>query len=565
MDTEDTPIQTSHAAADGSRSARDVAAPAMRPGRSLRWSWVWLVPLLALVVGLSLLASVWVRTGPMITISFLSAAGVEAGQTKLRYRDVVVGNVSGVRVAEDRQHVLVDVQLNREGAEYITQRDSKFWIVRPRFSLAGISGLDTLLSGVYINVDAPSAQPKGDPVYAFDGLGNPPEIFSGQVGSRFVLRADSLGSLQVGSRIHYRRIEVGRIVSYDMASDGRSVQIHVFVQAPYDRYVTRDTRFWNDSGVNLKVAPDGIQVRTGGLASILNGGIAFTQADESSSYDGEVDDTPAAAGSEYSLFKSREEALADPDGTPVPVELRFDQSIRGLSIGADVDFRGISIGKVVDIDLNFDNETRRFYSRVRTLLYPMRFNNAYHEWVNASGGIEGDALLKPLIERGLRAQLRTASLLTGQQYVALDFFTDEANKTPRIPGDPATRKGLLVPTVQGDFDRLQGQLGNIVTKLDKLPLEEIGQNLRNSLESLNSLLRRLDTKVTPQATKALSSASTALDRLGEVLAPDSTMLGGVLDTLNQLNRTAHALRLLSDTLQAHPDLLIKGRDADALR
>lgn len=576
MDTEDPPARKPGDPADAglpaegarpagdARSSGEAAEPVIRPGRSLRWSWVWLVPLLALAVGLSLLASAWVRNGPVITISFLSAAGVEAGQTKLRYRDVVVGDVSDVRVAGDRQHVLVDVQLRREGSEYITQKDSKFWIVRPQVSLAGVSGLDTLLSGVYIDVDAPITRPKGDQVRTFEGLSNPPEVLSGQVGTRFVLQADSLGSLRVGSRIHYRRIEVGRVVSYDMAPDGRSVNLHVFVEAPYDRYVTPDTRFWNDSGVDLSVSTDGVQMRTSGLSAILNGGIAFAQADESSSFDGVVDSAPAAAGSTYRLFGTRDEALADPDGDPVPIELRFDQSVRGLRVGADVDFRGMSIGKVVDIDLEFDRERRRFYSRVRAQLYPMRFSDAYRQLNDASGGLQGEALLIPLIERGLRAQLRTASLLTGQQYVALDFFPGEAHAAPEIPGDLSSHKGFLVPTVRGDFDRLQGQLGNIVAKLDKVPIEDIGRDLRGSLEALNRLLRRLDTQVAPQATRALSSASASLDRVGAVLAPDAPLLGGLRDTLGELDRAARALRLLSETLQARPDALIRGRAPDEL-
>jgi paraquat-inducible protein B len=571
MDTEDTPAQAPNDPVgavrpnEDTRSSQGAAAPVIRPGRSLHWSWVWLVPLLALAVGLSLLASVWVRNGPVITIDFLSAAGVEVGQTKLRYRDVVVGEVADVRVAGDRQHVQVDVQLRREGAEYITQKDSKFWIVRPQVSLAGVSGLDTLLSGVYLSVDAPTVLPTGDPVRKFQGLSNSPEVLSGQVGTRFVLHSDTLGSLRVGSRIHYRRIEVGRVVSYEMTPDGRSVNLHIFVEAPYDRYVTPDTRFWNDSGVDMSVSPEGVQVRTSGLSAILDGGIAFAQADESTAYEGAVDSAPAAAGSAYRLFGTRADALADPDGDPVPIELRFDQSIRGLSVGAGVDFRGIAIGKVIDVDLEFDDEHKRFYSRVRAQLYPMRFSKAYQRLMDAAGGLGGEALLQPLIKRGLRAQLRTASLLTGQQYVALDFFAGEVNKPLVMLGDPGSATGYLVPTVQGDFDRLQGQLGNIVTKLDKLPIETIGRDLGDSLSALNRLLRRLDTQVAPQASRALSSATTSLDRIGEVLAPDAPLLGGLRDTLGELDRAARALRLLADTLQARPDALIRGRAPDAIR
>ncbi len=549
---------------EAAQAPEPALTPTIRLGRSLRWSWVWLVPLLALAVALSLLASVWVRTGPVITISFLSAAGIEAGQTKLRYRDVVVGLVKDVRVADDREHVLVDVQLDRDGSSYITQKGAKFWIVRPQVSLAGVSGLDTLLSGMYLSVDAPTSPPKGSAVYFFEGLANPPEVLSGQVGTRFQLVSSSLGSLVVGSRVYYRRIEVGRVVGYTMAPDGRAVDLQIFVQAPYDRYVTPDTRFWNDSGIDMSLSAEGVQLRTSGLSAVLNGGVAFAQPDESSSYDGTVDSTPAKAGSSYTLFDTRDQALADPDGPATEIELRFDQSVRGLRVGADVDFRGIPIGKVIDIDLEFDKTRKRFYSRVRALVYPMRFSQAYRDLVKSVNGAQGAALLGPLIRNGLRAQLRTASLLTGQQYVALDFFPDQAHARIQIPGD-APSAGYLLPTVPGDFDQLQRQLSSIVTKLDKLPLEDLGRELQGSLTNLRKLLGRLDTQVVPQANQTLESARRSLDRVGAVLGPDAPVLGNLQDTLQALDGAARALRLLVDSLQAHPESLLRGRSPDRLR
>ncbi|HXE18227.1 PqiB family protein [Castellaniella sp. UC4442_H9] len=534
--------------------------PILVPGRGLHWSWVWLVPLLALAVGVSLVASVWIRTGPVITISFPTAAGLSVGQTKLRYRNVDIGEVRDIRVAPDRQEVLVDVQLKREGADYITQKGSKFWVVRPQVSLAGVSGLNTLISGEYLSVDAPT-RVEGPPVYEFQGLENQPEVLSGQGGSRYTLHADDLGSLSVGSRVYYRRVEVGRVVSYAMADDGRSVQIQVFVRKPYDRYVTPDTRFWNSSGVDMSVSPDGVRVRTGGLSAILNGGVAFAQADESASYDGVADTTPAKPGSVYTLFETRDEALADPDGKASPIELHFDQSVRGLRVGAAVDFRGLAIGKVVDIDVEYDAGRRRFYVRVRALIYPMRFSDAYRALVRSEHGKEGAALLEPLIQHGLRAQLRSASLLTGQQYVAMDFFPNEKTVPP---GEAATTQGYLVPTVPGDFDRLQGQLASIVTKLDRVPLDQIGQELQGNLESLKSLLQRLDGQVAPQAARTLRSAQRSLDRVGQTLDPNAPLLAGMQGTLQELDRAARALRVLANALQAHPETLLRGHATDQL-
>ncbi|WP_322994752.1 intermembrane transport protein PqiB [Castellaniella sp.] len=539
-------------------------APEVRPGRSLRWSWVWLVPLLALVVALSLLASVWVRNGPVITITFPEAAGIEAGQTKLRYRNVVVGVVKTVRVDRDREHVQVDVQLDREGSNYITQEEAKFWIVSPRVSMAGVSGLDTLLSGVYLSVDAPVTLPKGEVATHFIGLLNPPEVLSGQVGSRYHLVASSLGSLAVGSQVYYRRIEVGRVVNYEMAPDGRAVNLQIFIDAPYDRFVTADTRFWNDSGIDVSLSPSGVDIRTSGLSAILSGGITFAQADESSSFEGQVDVTPAAPGATYQLFDNRTLALAEPDGEPVPVEFRFVDSVRGLSVGAEIDYHGLSIGKVVDIDLELDQKQQQFYSRVRGQIFPHRFGQAYLDLVTVNNGATGNALLQPLIEHGLRAQLRSASLLTGQQYVALDVFAKEVGKNISIPGDPDNRDAYVIPTVPGDFAKLQNQISSIMTKLDALPIAEIGQDIQGSLNNLNKLMQGLDKQLVPQTGKVLDAARRSLDQVGAVFSPGAPVMGSLQDTLKAFESAARGLQILADSLQAQPNQLLRGPPPDRL-
>ncbi len=536
--------------------------PVVNVGKGVRWSWIWLVPLLAVLMGVSLLVTHWLRTGPVITVSFQSAEGLAAGQTKLRYRDVVVGQVSAVRVAEDREHVQVDIQLEQEGSEYITQKDSRFWVVRPQLSLTGVSGLGTLMSGVYISVDAPTKVDASARSYRFAGLEKPPEVTSGRRGTRYVLRADDLGTLDIGTGVYYRRVLVGRVVGYEMADDGRSVLIQFFVDAPYDRFVTADSRFWNISGIDVTLSPEGINMRIAGLSSVLGGGIAFAQADEASSYDGPSDKTPAAADHEFTLFATRDDALADPDGPPMQIVMRFDQSVRGLRVGAPVDFRGMEMGRVVDIDLEFDPEKRRFFARVRADLYPLRFAEAYQALLKANDGKGGSELLQTLVHRGMRAQLRSAALVTGQQYVALDFFPKAEPPKEPVPGYGSA---LGVPTVPGDFNQLQQQVGSIVAKLDAVPIKEIGEGLQASLESLSTLLEQFDTRLTPQATAALKSLQRSFDRIGQTLGPEAPLLGDLQSTLGELERAARALRTLADFLQAHPEALVRGHPTDALR
>lgn len=539
--------------------------PEIRQGRSLTKSWVWIVPILALLVAASLLLSVWIKSGPVITISFDSVSGIEVGQTKLRYRDVIIGEVSDIRVDTDRSHVLVDVQLKREGSEYITQDSSKFWVVRPEISMAGVSGLETIISGAYISVDAANTIGKDKATYKFKGLNNPPSILNGENGTTFTLHTDSLQSVGVGTKIYYRRLEVGRVADVAMSADGRSVDMSIFVAKPYDKFVTNDTRFWNDSGVDMSLSPDGVQLRTGGLAALISGGIAFVQADEDTSYDGEFDNTPAKPGTKFELFNTREDALAEPDDDPFQIEMRFKQSVRGLKVGANVDFLGINVGKVIDIDLEYDNERRRFYTSVRADVFPNRFSDEYKNRAQSHDQYAGiaNSIFDPLIKHGLRAQLKAANLLTGQQFISLEFFSSaDAEKSQDI-GHLETRE-YLIPTMSSDLDRIQEQITGILTKFDAIPLDKIGDELLNNLRSLDKFINKLSQDTAPETKRTLSAIQISLEKINGLLDTDAPLVSNFQGTLQNITDAAKALRMLADTIQAQPDTLLKGHAEDRL-
>lgn len=529
-----------------------VHRPNVRAASDRRWSWIWLVPLIAMLVGASLLVQGWLRTGPTITISFESAEGLEVGQTKVRYKDVVIGVVTDLKVSADRSKVLVSAELNREGSEYITQEGSRFWVVRPRLGIGGVSGLGTLVSGAYISVDAAEAQNGDDPVYEFTGLEKPPEITSGRPGTRYALRAPDLGSLDIGSPVYYRRIQVGRVIGYDLAESGKSVDIQIFIDAPNDKFVTNDTRFWNASGVNLSLDADGFNVQTESLVSLVAGGIAFASPNQFIT-------EPAKADHSFELAGTRLDAMADPDGLPFAVEFHFQQSVRGLKVGAPIDFRGLELGNVVDIDLEFDSERQRFFALVKAELYPLRFGAVYERLmrVDQEASNPGSLLLAPLIKHGLRGQIRPSNLLTGQQYVALDFFTD----AEPVAFD-ARKEPVVVPTIAGSFDRLQQQVGSIVTKLDAIPYEEISSDLRATLQSVTKLLDQLEGEVAPQATAMLRAASKSLKSVDQLLAKGSPLTGNLERSMQEISNAARSLRALADYLQAHPSAAIRGRSAD---
>lgn len=539
---------------DRTAHPRGPLEPHIRPRRERRISWIWLVPLVAALVGASLLVRDWLHTGPNITISFESAEGLEVGQTKIRYKDVVIGVVSGIKVSSDRSKVLVTAELNREGSEYITQKGSRFWVVRPRLGISGVSGLGTLLSGAYISVDAAESNNGDDPVYEFEGLEKPPEITSGRPGTRYTLYSSDLGSLEIGSPVYFRRIAVGRVIGYDLDESGKTVNIQVFIDAPNDKFVTSDTRFWNASGINLSLDADGFNVQTGSLVSVMAGGVAFASVNEANT-------DQAKADSRYRLAETRVLAMADPDGPPFPIELHFHQSVRGLKVGAPVDFRGLELGKVVDIDLEFNQKTKRFFALVKAELYPLRFGAVYENLMKVDEAAEypGSVLLAPLIKHGLRGQIRAANLLTGQQYVALDFFPDAESAE-----FDAKQVPVVVPTIAGSFDRLQQQISSIVGKIDAIPFEGISNDLRSSLSSMTKLLKRFEGELTPQAAAMLKTAQKSLKRIDQVLAEDSTFSGNVERTLTEVNDAAKSLRALSDYLRANPSALLRGRASDTL-
>jgi paraquat-inducible protein B len=253
--------------------------------------------------------------------------------------------------------------------------------------------------------------------------------------------------------------------------------------------------------------------------------------------------------------------MADPDGPAFPIELHFHQSVRGLKVGAPVDFRGLELGKVIDIDLEFDRERKSFFALVKAELYPFRFGEVYDRLMKLQPGTEypGAALLSPLIKHGLRAQIRPANLLTGQQYVALDFFPDAPPEEFDVKRIPA-----VVPTIAGNFDRLQQQISSIVTKLDAIPFEGISSDLRASLGSATKLLQKLEKDVAPQTSAMLKTAQKSLGKIDRLLADDSPMSGNIDQTLREISSAAKSLRALADYLQTHPTALIRGRAPDAL-
>ncbi|MPT37055.1 MAG: MCE family protein [Achromobacter sp.] len=532
------------------------ASPTISRKQKSRISWIWLVPIVAALMGLSLVVRTWMQAGPDISISFNTAEGLEVGKTQLRYKDVTIGTVKSIGFNSDRTKVVVQAELAKEVSD-LAREGTNFWVVRPRLDVSGVSGLGTLLSGAYIGVDAVEGKNGTKATKLnFEGLEVPPAVTHDRAGKRFKLKASDLGSLDIGSPVYFRRINVGRVIGYALDQTGKAVNVEVFVDAPNDKFVTNGTRFWNASGVDFSVNADGLKVRTQSLVSMAVGGVAFepvlTARDAG---------TPAAADAQFDLYPTETAAKANPDGEAFPIRMRYDQSIRGLAVGAPIDFSGITLGNVTQINLDFDPVSKRFYSLVDATLYPERLGRVFDEVRDRAvqdGDVAGGRLLGGMIKHGLRAQLRTANLLTGQLYVALDIFPN-AKPVEFKMSDPA-----IIPTVPGNLDQLQQQVSNIIAKVEKIPFDKIGEDLRATLASTSKLMGRLDKQVAPEAQKMLKQARDSMAQINALLASDASLPVNTERAMQELGRAARSLRALADFLQANPEALLRGRGPDPI-
>ncbi len=516
---------------------------------------IWLIPLVAVLIGGWLAVKTVMERGPSITITFKTAEGLEAGKTKLKYKDVEIGVIKSIVLAPDLGHVVATADLVKEFSPNLVD-DLRFWVVRARISGGTVSGLGTLFAGSYVGVGiGKSDKPRSQ----FVGLEAPPVVSIDTPGKQFSLRAADMGSLDVGSPIFYRRLQAGQIMSYEIDEKGRGVTMQVFVNEPFDKFVNEDTRFWNASGVDLKLDSTGIKVDTQSMVSIMVGGIAFETPLAS------ADLPPVAAKATFALADDRTQAMKNPETASQRFVLVFRESVRGLEPGATVDFLGINIGEVVAINVDFDPAMNRVEVPVEVKIYPERLQRRATKKREAVSDEQRLAYIRGLVGRGLRAQLRTGNLLTGQLYVALDFFPTAA----KVPVGEMREDMPVLPTLQSSIKELQATIASVATKIEKLPLEEISHDLRQTLKTSTQLLQRLDSELAPEvqgaaaeARKALAAAQKTLAAAERTVASESPLLEDAREAMRETARAAQAIRMLADYLERNPEALIRGKQEE---
>jgi paraquat-inducible protein B len=535
---------------------------------------VWIVPILTGLIAAWLAWDTYSQRGPTITIAFDTAAGLTAGQSQLKYRNVVMGTVKAIAVAPDLSKVLVTVETVREAEDLLTDK-TIFWVVKPQLFAGNVTGLDTLLSGSYIGM-RPTTE-KGKPQRSFVGNHDPPVLQASAKGTTFKLDSKRLGSISLGSPVFFRDLDVGTVLGWDIGDLANNVTIHAFVRDPFDKYVHEESSFWNASGLQVKLTANGIDVQFESLRALLLGGIAFDTPT--------VPQSPIAPSHfRFPLYASVEVAKAAGFGRQLQLVSNFDSSVAGLAVGADVTLYGLKIGEVTDVSLVYDRKKDRIVAPVHYRIEADRVTGIS----SATKGIVPGDLADEMVKRGLRATLQAPSLITGQKIVALEMVPDAPPADLGRNGDV-----FIVPTYEvGGFDSITRSANELLSKINRIDFDRIGRNISGAAQGLDDTINGPQLKKTLAALEAAmidvqdiarkldKDASPALKRLPEIanqfqdaVTKANRLIGSVdqgygstskfhrdLDRLiPQLTDTARSIRALADLLSRHPEALIKGR------
>jgi paraquat-inducible protein B len=541
--------------------------------KSRRISLIWAIPAVTLLIAAWLVWDTYSKRGPTVTVTFQAGEGLQVNQSHVKHRDVDMGVVQSIVLASDFSHVIVTLAMNPEAAPLLNDK-ARFWVVRPRLFAGTISGLNTLVSGSYIEL-LPSTV-GGTAQRSFTGLEDPPVLQTQEAGHTFLLKTARIGSVSVGSPVFYRDLSVGEVLGWDLAPDANSVTIHAFVRAPFDKFVTDQSRFWDASGIALEMGASGIRLQFESLKALLLGGISFAAPA------GAPAATPSESGTSFPLFASQTDATNAGFVRHVQFVSYFTGAVSGLEPGSPVTFQGLHVGQVTAVDLEYDMATDTVRVPVHYEVEPERIANI--KVASARGPLENTRLL---VEHGLRAELQSANLLTGQMRVALEIDPNAAPAELGMEGNV-----LVMPAIAGGFAGIEAAANQLLSKLSRMPFEKIGNDLDSTLhgasgivngtaltESLTALhatlsnaeelVKSLNTGVGP-AMKQLPAIAADLqatvaktDKLvGSANAgygEDSKFNRDVDRLMVQLNDTARALRALADLLTRHPEALVRGR------
>ena len=518
---------------------------------------IWIVPIIAMLLGLWMVINHYLTRGPEIYITFTTADGIEAGKTKIKALNVDVGLVENVRLNEDLKSVTVIARMQHNSGALLRE-DSKFWVVRPRIGSYGVSGLNTLLSGEYIELSPGESKKQRR---SFNGLKEAPITPLSTPGLRITLISKEARSVSTGDPISYRGFRVGRIENKKFDTDLKQHIVRAFIESPYDELVTTSTRFWDNSGISLQASADGISLRTGSIESLLFGGVAFDLPEGANQGDAVEDDT------EFELYSDADSINENPYQFYEEYILLFDSSVRGLLAGAPVLYRGLRIGTVVDASFKYlDIDMARTKGREAGIPVLIRLEPG--RWLgedSQSAKSKAAADVKKSVDAGLRATLKLGNLLTGSLIVSLDFYDDTGTESIGKIGNYKS-----IPTIKTGFEDLQIKVAELLNKLNSLPLEKVLQEAdgtltqaRNTLlagnKTMNDLSLILKNDETQQIPNTINTTIHEFRTTMQNLSPDSQLYQDLSETISQLNATLKNIEKFTYTIETKPNSLIFSR------
>lgn len=503
-----------------------------------RISPIWIVPAVAVLLGLWMLLDAYHNQGPEIEIAFPTASGIESGKTKVKVLDVEVGLVASVGLGEDLKSIVVKARLDKE-VEPLLRDDTEFWVVTARLDATGISGVSTLLSGGYIQLspgDAPGER------RSFVGLPAPPVTPAGTPGLKIELVGERAGSVSAGDPILHKGYPVGRIESARLDVKSEKMRYSAFIEEGYQELVSSSTRFWNASGISFQATADGIQVQTGSLVTLLMGGVSFGSPDDV------LPGEPAVSGASFKLYPDYVTMNLQPYRVGIEYIVRFDQSIRGLQVGAPVEYRGVRVGRVEDIlikELSLGGAGEAI--PVLITIQPGRLLLPDNE----RGATQMRAAVENSVALGMRASLATGSFITGGKYVSLDVHERDADSAL---GTYAGRQ--TIPTLPSGLEGLEHQVSELLDKLNDMPIEELAASAVDAIESANRLLASQSMRDLPAS---LDATLAGIRSTLAGLSADSALQENLLAALVELDHVLHSFRKLANTLNEQPNSLVFAR------
>jgi len=514
---------------------------------------IWLVPIVAALIGLWLVYATLSNQGPLITMTMVNAEGIEAGKTMIKARSVEVGTVQSVRLSEDLSHVVVTARMAVD-TEDLLRQDSQMWVVKPRIERQGISGLGTLLSGAYIELLPGKGKKYAD---HFAVLDTPPVAQPDEKGLRIQLISDQSRGLNIGDPVMYRGFTVGRVEQSHFSAGSRQMEYQLFISAPYDSLVTSNARFWLNGGLRFEASTEGVKFETGSLENIIKGGISFDVPK------GWNLGKPVESRHQFKLYTDETSSRMRDYDRYLEYVLLFDDSVRGLAEGAPVEYRGIRIGTVQEVPYQLDDGkllgTTQGQIPVLIRIEPERFDADNSE--RALGQLYRD--LEQQIRKGLRASLKTGSLLTGALFVDFNFQPD----SPRAAGYGRFGKYPTIPTLPGGLARIEQQANRLLTKLNALPLDTTLGNLDAMLKEskqsfaamreLSANLNQLTKQPGAQQLPAeLTKTMQELQKTLQSFSSGSPVYGDLNRSIESLNQLLRELRPVARKVNDKPNSLI---------